>query len=407
MKPRPVHNATPHHRLPRLLYIGDQPVESTVASATWFHRLLSSYPADRLRIVEGNLAVSRPDRRLPEVEYSVLRIGIPRLTRSRFCGRQSDVMFTIAPWWARRLEAVVRAFQPEALLTIAHGSLWRAAAAVAAKHRLPLHLVVHDDIRRMSAVTPGQWAAVDDAFAAVYRQAASRLCISPFMERFYRDRLGVRGSVVAPIRAPGIPPYSGPAPASGRTSLVFAYTGSIHGGGYQGDLAPLARVLGQAGHRLHLIGGVTAANLPAFGLGFPNVSALGFLPAEGFHDRLRCDIDVMVIPMSFRPELAIDMQLAFPSKIADGTGIGVPLLVWGPPHCSAVRWAEDHADLAEVVATEDTAALAAAISRLESPAHRQCLGARAMAVGDREFALDAVVGRFHDILRDGGDATAD
>ncbi|MBU6276979.1 MAG: glycosyltransferase [Planctomycetes bacterium] len=398
MKPPLVHTATSHRRLPRLLYIGDHPVESTVASATWFHRLLSSYPADRLRIVEGNLAVSRPDRRLADVEYSVLRIGIPRLMRSRFRGHQSDVVFRAARWAAWRLTGIIRRFRPEAVLGVAHGSLWRTAAAVAATHDLPLHLVIHDDIQRMSAVTPGLHAAVDKAFAEVYRQAASRLCISEYMERWFHDRLGVHGSVLPPMRAPGIPPYSAPAAPSGRASLVFAYTGSIHRDGYQGNLAPLARALAQAGHRLHLIGGVTNTDLPTLGLGLPNVTALGFLPAEGFHDRLRRDIDVMVIPMSFRPELSRDMLLAFPSKLADGTGIGIPLLVWGPPYCSAVQWARQHVDSGEIVTADEASALTAAIARLECPNHRLRLASGAMAAGVREFALETVVDRFHDIL---------
>jgi glycosyltransferase involved in cell wall biosynthesis len=384
--------------LPRLLYIGDQPVESTVASATWFHRLLADYPADRLRIVEGNLSRSRPDRRLPGVAYGVLWAGIPALRNTRFHVPHADWAFRLAPAHGWQLRGVLRAFRPDAILTIAHLASWRTAAAVARSRGLPLHLVVHDDALRMSSTGRRRHASVEAAFRAVYRQAASRLCISPLMEEIYHARYDVRGSVLPPIRGPHAPRGAFPPPPGDRRSLVFAYTGSIYNRGHQGDLRPLALALARRGHRLVIAGRLVQADLATFGLDLPNVSAIGFIPDEEFHERLRRDVDVLVVPMSFAPGHETDVQLSFPSKLADYTATGLPLMVWGPPYASAVRWARDHGGCADVTDTTADDALAAAVQRLEDPAWRRRLGSLALTVGNDMFTREHVVATFHRIL---------
>jgi glycosyltransferase involved in cell wall biosynthesis len=385
--------------LPRLLYVGDQPVESTVASATWFHRLLSAYPADRLRIIESNLALSRPDRRLPGVEYGVIRTGIPALRNTRFHVPHFEWAFRLAPTHGWQLRRVLREFRPDAILSIAHLSSWRTAAAVARRQGLPLHLVVHDDVLRMSSTGVARHAEVEAAFAAVYRQAASRLCISPLMEERFRARYGVRGDVLPPIRGPQATAGGGSPPPGERRSLVFAYTGSIYNRGHQGYLRPLALTLGERGHRLFIAGPLQQKDLATFGLDLPNVSATGFIPDEDFHATLRRDVDVLVVPMSFDPRHATDVQFSFPSKIADYTAVGLPLLVWGPAACSAVRWARDHGSCAEVIDDPSTGSLAAAVGRLEDPHHRRRLGTAAMTAGDLTFTREGVTETFHAILR--------
>ena len=48
----------------------------------------------------------------------------------------------------------------------------------------------------------------------------------------------------------------------------------------------------------------------------------------------------------------INMEMAFPSKLADCTATGLPLLIYGPAYCSAVTWARENPGVAEVVETE-------------------------------------------------------
>src|SRR5437870_130446 len=55
--------------LPNLLYFGDVPVEHYLHGSTLLYRLLSTYPKEKLIIIEGSGA-SIPDRRISGVPYS-------------------------------------------------------------------------------------------------------------------------------------------------------------------------------------------------------------------------------------------------------------------------------------------------------------------------------------------------
>jgi glycosyltransferase involved in cell wall biosynthesis len=81
--------------------------------------------------------------------------------------------------------------------------------------------------------------------------------------------------------------------------------------------------------------------------------------------------------------------MAFPSKLADCTAVGVPLVIYGPSYCSAVRWANENPGVAKVI--EDPQGLGDAVHHLANdPALRQALGLRALEIGEKYFAYDAV-----------------
>ena len=78
------------------------------------------------------------------------------------------------------------------------------------------------------------------------------------------------------------------------------------------------------------------------------------------------------------------MELSFPSKLTDYTAAGLPMLIYGPPYCSAVRWARENAGVAEMVDDENPKGLTEALHRLAaSPVHRNALGTHALNVGRR------------------------
>jgi hypothetical protein len=107
--------------------------------------------------------------------------------------------------------------------------------------------------------------------------------------------------------------------------------------------------------------------------------------------RLRDEADALFVPMSFDPVDRTNMELAFPSKLADCTAIGLPLVIYGPPYCSAVRWARENVGVGEVVSTDLKPDLGRSIERLASqPDLRIELGKRAIAVGREYFAHEAV-----------------
>jgi hypothetical protein len=87
------------------------------------------------------------------------------------------------------------------------------------------------------------------------------------------------------------------------------------------------------------------------------------------------------------------MELSFPTKLADYTAAGLPILIYGPSYCSAVGWAalaerEMGNAAASVVEQGGGDALANAVERLEDPARRYELAAAAIAAGKRYFTQE-------------------
>src|SRR4051812_20307061 len=83
--------------MPNLLYLGDVPVESSFHGSALLFRLLQTYPAERLMILEATPWRSRPDRRLPGVSYDSFPIGWARLLNSRFSREYGSVVLGRMP----------------------------------------------------------------------------------------------------------------------------------------------------------------------------------------------------------------------------------------------------------------------------------------------------------------------
>jgi glycosyltransferase involved in cell wall biosynthesis len=285
------------------------------------------------------------------------------------------------------------------VLTVGHGYSWVTAARFAAKRRLPLVFVVHDDWPR--AVAPQLQRSVDRAFAGVYTQASARLCASPFMSEDYQRRYGAPGTVLMPYRgaeAPSSPATEGPSRAPDRP-LVFAFAGTINSAGYGDLLRGLAESAARHQGRLIIFGPTTEAQGARFGLALPNVTFAGLLPPSELLIRMRLDADVLFAPMSFADAERANMRMGFPTKLPDYTATGLPLLIWGPPDCSAVRWARENDGVAALATTDDRASIDAAVDRLVRDAgYRQRLAAEARRIGDRDFSAAAAHATLHRAL---------
>jgi hypothetical protein len=75
----------------------------------------------------------------------------------------------------------------------------------------------------------------------------------------------------------------------------------------------------------------------------------------------------------------------------------VPLLIYGPAYCSAVRWAHDNPGVAEVVESESNLRNGL-VSLAQHPAHRLALGTRALEAGREYFSHARVQQVFHQLL---------
>jgi glycosyltransferase involved in cell wall biosynthesis len=387
----------PDRPLPRLLYVGDVPVEASYHGSALIYRLLQRYPADRLRIIETNLFRPGTDRRLPDVHHATLSIGWPRLLQTRMHDWYGRWLLTRARSRTPKLRALLAGFLPDSVLTVAHGYSWLTAAQYAEDSRVPLHVIVHDDWPRLAAAQP----LVEREFARVYRQAASRLCVSPFMAEEYERRYGAAGTVLMPARAPDARTFTG-LPERLQQDMggpVIAFAGTINSPGYATLLSDLAAQLARHQGTLRIYGPLTQMQAAASGLTAANIRLEGLLPSSQLLVRLRAEADVLFVPMSFADADRSNMRMSFPSKLTDYTAAGLPLLICGPADSSAVRWALANPGVAEVVTSNDSAAIGRAVDRLcRDRDLRVRLGRTAQAVGNRDFSADTAEAILHAAL---------
>jgi glycosyltransferase involved in cell wall biosynthesis len=370
---------------PRLLYVGDVPVESSYHGSALLHRLLTGYPAERLTILE-TAAPSQADRRLANVNYLSHAIANRRWLNTRFHPYAVAWFSEKGTRMGEKVSQSMNGFQVESVLTVAHGFGWLAAADIATKRKVPLHLMVHDDWPRVANVPPNFRKRLDEHFARVYRQARSRLCVSPSMSRVYQERYGKPAEVIYPSRAQDCPEFDGPPERLARQDKPFtiAFAGTINSDGYIRALMVLQEALKAVGGKLLIFGPSTSVEFD------PLVTDVcGLLTSSDLLMRLRNEADALFVPMSFDASDRANMEMAFPSKLADYTATGLPLLIYGPGYCSAVAWALENPGAAETIEAEDQ--LSSAVQRLaKDPGHRLALGKRALEVGRKYFTHERV-----------------
>ena len=381
--------------LPNLLYLGQVPVENYMQGPILLHRLLRSYPNEKLMIIEGS-SVSSPDRRLRGVDYGQRKPLLSRLTRTRFHCYISPITTLCAPLQPIRLSKLLRDFQPKAVMTVVWGYTWVTAAAYAERAGLPLHLIVHDDSPNAEAWGAVERRIIHARLSRWYPKAASRLCVSPYMAEEYSRRYGATADVLYPSRASDAPVFSEPPDTLRQTCQPFtvAFAGTIY--------PQYAEALRRMAAALRAI---CAGRLLVYGPGPPesvgslrqeaNIELRGRISAVDLIRQCRREAHAMFIPMSYHEQDRPNMELSFPSKLTDSTAVGVPLIIDGPEYCSAVRWARNNPGVAEVTTEGDIAGLAVCLSRLQDPVHRVRVAHEVISRGREYFGADRATSLFY------------
>jgi glycosyltransferase involved in cell wall biosynthesis len=384
---------------PALLYVGDVPVEASYHGSLSLFRLLEDYASDRLTILE-TARPSEPARRLAGVNY----ISVPLNSRwldTRF----HSIVMTWSSFRAVNSNTAVKKMisniKYDAVLTVVHGLGWLVAASLARHAKIPLHLIIHDDWPRVANVPSKFRGWLDKEFSNVYQQAASRICVSPFMRADYLKRYGLDAEVLYPLRAKDCPELKAAAisPIREERPFTIAFAGTINSIGYLRALKELAESLSSVNGRLLLFGPMSEEDARQIGLERGKIILRGLVPSRELISSLATQADALFVPMSFDAIDRKNMEMAFPSKLADYTATGVPMLIYGPPYCSAVHWAEENKGVAEVVDSQDQQELSKAIQRLREPLTREQMGKRGLDVGRRYFSYEVAQSLFYSGLQ--------
>jgi hypothetical protein len=373
--------------LPRLLYLGDVPVERGLHGSALLYRLLEVYPKNKLLIVEGS-SKSNLNLQLSGVEYHSYKQVWSRLLQTRFHSFASSAATLCAPVRGRPVPDFVLSFRPQAVFTVVWGYVWAAAAAYAERAKLPLHLVVHDDWPNVEARLVLERRLIDQRLRYWYPKAASRLCVSPYMAEAYCRRYGAAADVLYPSCASDVPIAAEP-PVTLRGAcdpFTVAFAGTILLD-YPQALSRMATALRQIGGRLIVYGPKPNGSADSM-LEQSNIEMRGQVSSPEMIRKCRAEAHTMFVPMSFGEQDRSNMETSFPSKLADSTAVGIPVVIHGPEYCSAVRWASENPGVAEVIAEPTVDALVGALRRLRDPTHRLKLAAQAIDRCKQYFAYN-------------------
>lgn len=381
--------------LPRLLYLGDVPVSNTIAGASLLYRLLLEYPPDRLRICGPPVA---EETALPEVRYDATIVSLPRLLRTRFapwyCGWITWRLQWI-PAWLRRVAAE---FRPEAVLTVSQTGRWLAAARLAEALEVPLLLVAHDDHAYEDYLPRPLRPWISRQFGSVYSSAAARFCISPTMRDVYAERYGADAKVLYPGRDPRYPASTAPPARVARVKdfLTFAYAGSLHDAESFLQLGEFCSLVESLGHRVLIHSPQVEEMRRRLPLAAPIESVRGPVSPEELGEILRTSADVLLVLGSFGEDQREIVNTLFPSKMADYTAMGLPILCWAPHYASITRFVREFPGVALSCIERDPSSLRTNVERLRTePALRRDLATEALRIGARFFSPSAAWEVFH------------
>ena len=326
---------------PRLLVLSDEGPQTCSAGGIQLYRLLHHYSSSSLFVVSRS---EPPRAQRLACEYRTLRTPWHRFEQSRLhrWKRSLRAFGLVPPVFAGQVDRLLGGFSPELVLCVMqHACYYETAWRFARARRLPLVVVVHDVNEQFEPVLPLAAHAVRRRDGAFYRFASRRLCVSPEMERLCRERYGVPGDVLYPIRGGDLLPR--PVAEAGALKrppgLTLGFVGNLNYG-YGDELLRLCSSLRSSGTRLVIFSSPPGASCSALLEARDIVDFRGFAPAEQAWAAVKSECDAVILPY---PNPAGRMEALyrfhFPSKLPEYLALGIPVIVTGPDYATGVSWA--------------------------------------------------------------------
>jgi len=327
-------------------------------------------------------------RRFPfrlKVIGKLRELGFPLISRSWEC------LFPVLPPM-KMVHDLIQSFRPDVLVTVVHGWWHIEARRAAREFKLPLVSFFQDWWPDFPEIPAAFRARVEHEFRKTCAQSDVAICVSDEMRR----ELGEPENALVLHDAPSLPRCGKPAR---RVELPLRVV-------YFGNLSEYGPLIESA---LRTLNGSDRVCLEVFGPSPLWTSGTedefrsrgvyrGFIPPNELAESLQ-DFQAALVVMSFDLSYRRRMTTSFPSKMIDAMQLGLPVIVWGPEYCSAVKWARG-GERALCVTDPNPSALRQALEELAvSPLEQERLrkSAREAAAGD--FNYERIQTQFMDALR--------
>jgi hypothetical protein len=265
-----------------------------------------------------------------------------------------------------------------------------------------LHLIVHDDSPNAEGWSHVEQRIIHARLRRWYPKAASRLCVSPYTADEYLRRYNAVGDVLYPSRALDTSVFTEPPGTLGRHCEPFtvAFAGTVYPLYVDGFRRIAAALRATCAGRLLVYGPGPPEAIHSL-LQEPNIELRGRVSTVAeLTQQCRGEAHAMFVPMTYLIEHRPNVEVGFPSKLADCTAMGLPLVIDGPEYCTAVRWARDNPGVAEVTTEGSIDGLATCLRRLQDPAHRIRLAREAISRGNQYSAPVRAICTLYGKLRD-------
>jgi glycosyltransferase involved in cell wall biosynthesis len=287
---------------------------------------------------------------------------------------------------------LVKSFRPDVIVTVAHGWWHIQARKIANKLSLPLVTFFQDWWPDFPDVPSPFRSRVESQVRQTAAASAKVICVSDGM----RHELGEPENAIIVHDAPSLIGGDG-TPRDFQLPLRVAYFGNLSEYGPFIESA-LRAFQGSERARLEVFGPTprwTRGTEDEFrSRGFYH----GFMSSNELAKSLH-DFQAALVVMSFAPQHRRRMKTSFPSKLIDATQLGLPLIIWGPEYCSAVKWARN-GDKALCVTDPNPAVLREALEELAAcPDELRRFAKSASDAAAAEFNYDQIQLRFIDALR--------
>jgi len=230
------------------------------------------------------------------------------------------------------IDSIICQYNPDVILSIAHGWDYLAAAQAAKRWRIPLIIFCHDWWPDKAEVAHLARFWVARQLRSICRNSHSVLSVS---EGMHRELGGLLNSqILYPIseKANNITRKQ-----TGHKQFRVVYFGNLYEYGPMIESAAEA-CLNSVNVRLEVFGPEPWWK-PGMAARFRDSGVYhGLIPRNEFFERI-ASYDASLVAMSFECKMERRMKTSFPSKLVEMAQLNKPLVIWGPEYCSAVQWA--------------------------------------------------------------------
>lgn len=348
----------------------------------------------------GELVLHRHLKLNPQIESQVVcweqfplrlkLIGKVRELGLRSLSQMWECMFPVLPS-DKIIAHQIDSFRPDVLVTVAHGSWHIQARRIASRFRLPLVCFFQDWWPDFPEIPAAFRARIEHEFRKTCTESDVAICVTDNMRR----ELGDPGNALVLHDAPSLPRLRLPGRDT-KLPLPVAYFGNLS------EYGPLIE------SALRTLDGSDKVRLEVFGANPRWTSGAtdefrsrgiyrGFVAQQELAQSL-LNFHAALVVMSFAPSHRRRMATSFPSKMIDATQLGLPLVVWGPEECSAVRWARK-GERGLCVTDPTPSAIRTALEELAaSPAEQELLAKSSREAGATDFNPERIQRQFIDAL---------